>query len=114
MQRTPFSKNAYYARKTAFIEKVYECCICYNLVSLKKILKEKIALKKLTAHETLRYVIALLTYYLDELGNAKEFDENQFEYGEKTAFVECLEIIQRWEHAAENGLDFDVENRFPL
>ena len=52
-------------------------------------------MKKLTAHETLRYVIALLTYYLDELGNAKEFDENQFEYGEKTAFVECLEIIQR-------------------
>lgn len=42
MQRTPFSKNAYYARKTAFIEKVYECCICYNLVSLKEILKEKI------------------------------------------------------------------------
>lgn len=43
MQRTPFSKNAYYARKTALIEKVYECCICYNLVSLKEILKEKIA-----------------------------------------------------------------------
>lgn len=43
MSILPFSRNAYYARKQAFIEKVYNCCIALGLVSLDEILKEEIA-----------------------------------------------------------------------
>lgn len=66
------------------------------------------------AKDTLLYLKELLLFYLDEL---KEVSDNQdclFAYGEKTAYTECLEIIQLWENAAQNGLDFDIEKRYPL
>ena len=35
-------------------------------------------------------------------------------YGAKAAFTECLEIIQHWEGARWNGLDFNIEENYPL
>ena len=55
---------------------------------------------KRNAEEILKYMIS------------KENDE--FGYGEKTAYVECLEIIQQWEKAKENGLDYEIEKFFSL
>lgn len=66
---------------------------------------------KRNAEEILKYIISTFTDYLKELSE-KETDE--FGYGEKTAYVECLEIIQRWEKAKENGLDFEIEKFFSL
>ena len=43
MQETHCSRSAYYAKKEAFIQKVYNCCIARNLVSFEEILMEKIA-----------------------------------------------------------------------
>lgn len=41
MQEIHISKSAYYPKKEAFIQKVYECCIAKGLVTFEEILKEK-------------------------------------------------------------------------
>jgi len=70
---------------------------------------------KKTAEEVLAQMIALFTYYLDELQDVdKNKTDDQFAYGEKTAFVEGLEMIADWEYAEEFGLNFEVEERFAL
>ena len=51
---------------------------------------------------------------LFELKDAKSSDEDRFAYGQKTAYVEVLEILQEWKDAIIHGLDFDVEKVFPL
>ena len=71
-------------------------------------------MQKKTADELLNFMIALLTFYLEELSAASPLDADQFCYGEKTAYLECLEWIQQWEHAERNGLDFNATERFPL
>lgn len=67
-------------------------------------------MKKLTARATLIYMIKMLTECLEEL---KSTAKDGFTYGEKTA-AECLEIIQLWEESESNGLDYEIEERFPL
>ncbi len=71
-------------------------------------------MQKKTANELLIFLISLLTAYLEELSSSSALDENQFCYGEKTAYTECLEWLQEWEFAEANGLDFEIENRYPL
>lgn len=58
------------------------------------------------------YLKELLLFYLEDLKDVKE--DALFAYGEKTAYTECLEILQCWEHAATKGLDFDIEEKYPL
>ncbi len=61
--------------------------------------------------ELLKYLVDLLTDYLEELKDC----ENEFECGEKTAFVEVLEVIQLyWPKARFTDLNYDIEKRFPL
>ncbi|MDE7296665.1 MAG: hypothetical protein K2N84_05305 [Clostridia bacterium] len=43
MMDLPYSKNVYYDKKKAIIEKVYKCCISRGLVSFEEILNEEIA-----------------------------------------------------------------------
>lgn len=70
---------------------------------------------KKTAEEVLKDMIALCTAYLTDLQTVRKNEPtHQFAYGEKTAYVECLEMIGRWEHAERYGLDFVVEHRFSL
>lgn len=71
-------------------------------------------MQKKTADELLIFLISLLTAYLEELSSSSALDADLFCYGEKTAYTECLELLQQWEFAEASGLDFDVENRFPL
>lgn len=52
---------------------------------------------KLKAEETLQLAIGTLLSYLDELRDVKDGPDTEFSYGEKTAFVECLEMLQLWE-----------------
>ena len=68
-------------------------------------------MKKMNARETLLYLAELLTAYLEELRSAAK---DGFAYGEKTAYTECLEIVQLWEEAGVNGLDYKSEKRYPL
>ena len=60
------------------------------------------------------YLIDLLTDNLDELNFATGEDADQFAYGEKTAYAECLEVIQLWSESEKNGLDYAIEKKYPL
>ncbi len=63
-----------------------------------------------TAEVILRYLIELLEDYLLEINDM----DGDFSIGEKYAYIECLEIIQKWEKAGEAGLNYDIEKRFPV
>ena len=71
-------------------------------------------MEKLTAKETLLYLIDMLSLSLDELQREKRSDVDPFLYGEKTAYAECLELIQFWEGAQAHGLDYKIEKKYPL
>lgn len=38
----------------------------------------------------------------------------QFEYGERVAYTECIEWIEGWEKSKERGLNFNIEEKYPL
>ncbi len=67
---------------------------------------------KKTAEKVLIYLKKILELNLDELYESEKM--NGFIYGEKTAYVECLEIVQQWECAEDIGLDYEVEKKYPL
>lgn len=71
-------------------------------------------MQKKKSDEILSYMIDLLTEYLAELSDVRDVPAAQFAYGEKTAYTECLEILAKWENAERYGLNFNVEERFPL
>ena len=71
-------------------------------------------MKRYTAVEILNYIIELFISYLENLAEEHDPDKEQFVSGERVAYTECLEIIQCWEYARINGLDFDIEERFPV
>ena len=71
-------------------------------------------MEKRSAEEVLEMMIELLLIYIDELFEYKDVAGEQFQYGERTAYTECLEWIQLWKYAAINGLDFDIEEKYPL
>lgn len=66
------------------------------------------------ADEVLKRLIKLLLISLEELSEYQDLEGQQFEYGERLAYTECLECIQLWKGASQNGLDFDIEKRYPL
>ena len=71
-------------------------------------------MKKIPEKILLKYMIELLISYLTELADISDCPEEQFSYGEKTAYTECLEILSYWEDAETCGLNFNIEERFPL
>ncbi len=68
----------------------------------------------MTADETLSYAINYLLLILQELSEITDCPSQAFDYGQKTAFTECLEILQLWTKARNGILNFDIEKRFPL
>ena len=92
---------------------------CLGAKLVREALKELEAWKKthhgkMSAEEVLLQLIDILMTNLYELKDAKSTDPDRFAYGEKTAYVEVLEIIQDWKDAIIHGLDFVVEKVFPL
>lgn len=71
-------------------------------------------MKEQEATKVLHNMISYLTRALTELSDVSNEPSTQFAYGEKTAYVECLEWLSEWEQAAKHGLDFNVEQRYPL
>ena len=71
-------------------------------------------MKQLNAQEVLSQLIDTLLWSLEDLTKIKNTPSQQFAYGEKTAYVECLEIVQLWEQAEQYGVDFNIEQKFPL
>jgi len=70
-------------------------------------------MKKKNAVEVLGYLEKRLIVYLEELKECAATDRDRFAYGEKTAYVECLEIIQLWDASSLDSYT-SVEERFPL
>ena len=70
----------------------------------------------LSADELLRYLIGVLVQNLQEIREIENLPSSQSEFGKgmKNAYVECLETIQLWNGARANGLDYDIESRFPV
>lgn len=68
----------------------------------------------MTAKDTIIYLKDLLFFYLDDLKEVTDRQDTLFAYGEKTAYTECLEVLQLWENADRYGLDFDIEKKYPL
>ncbi len=71
-------------------------------------------MRKRNAEEVLAGLINLLLMHIEELFKYKNVEGQQFQYGERTAYTECLELIQEWEYAEVNGLDFEIEKDYPL
>lgn len=71
-------------------------------------------MQKRSAEEVLEMMIERLLLYLEELCEYKNAAEQQFEYGERTAYTECLEWIQQWKDAERKGLNFNIEKVYPL
>ena len=68
------------------------------------------------AEETLLDLIDEITMSLEELQD-EEFEVRLGVYGEgsEAGCVEILEFIrERWEDSERNGLDFDMEAKFPI
>ncbi len=68
----------------------------------------------MSAKEVLEHMAGMLLEYLEDLKEARADDADSFGYGERTAYTECLEMIQLWEGAKGIGLDFEIEKRYPL
>ena len=66
------------------------------------------------AKKTLKRIIGLLLLYLEELSPVQDLPNEQFQYGEKIAYTECLEWLQQWRKSKKYGLDFNIEKRYPL
>jgi len=64
----------------------------------------------MNSEQVLEYMIDLLLDYVDELLEGK----GDFCYGERTAYTECLEIMQHWDKAKFKGLNFGIEKKYPL
>lgn len=68
-----------------------------------------------SAEEVLKYMVGVLKINLDELSQITKNDPSyEYNCGQKTAFVECMEMIQLWARANEIGLDFDIEKVYPI
>lgn len=65
----------------------------------------------MSTDDILIFIIELFTEYLDELN---ETPRNDFIHGEMTAYVETLEILQKWERAKEFNLNYVIANKYKI
>lgn len=63
------------------------------------------------AEKILLYLVNLFTTYLDELNS---LPRNDFIHGEMTAYVETLEIIQKYQKNIVKNLDYVIEEKYKI
>jgi len=71
-------------------------------------------MKEKTAEEVLVFMIDRLLENLDDLYECVDTPETQYQYGQKVAYLDCLIMIQSWIDACQNGLDFDLTEKYKL
>ena len=59
------------------------------------------------------YMTVLLKEYLEDLSEVADTRAEQFLYGEKIAYIECLEILQGW-MKKDAALDNESERKYRL
>lgn len=67
-------------------------------------------MKKFSAEETLAYLIKTIETSLTDLMSLE--DKSDFNIGQCYGYLECLEVITRWEKAEEYDLNYNPEVRF--
>jgi len=65
----------------------------------------------MNSDQILLYLVELFTLYLDELS---ELPRNDFIHGEMTAYVETLEIIQKYQQNLTNDLNYVIETKYKI
>ena len=78
-------------------------------IALPKI-QNPILVSDLSSDNLLICMIHEICFRLDKIRSI----ENNYKKGLKTAYVECLEVIQNWEYAALFGINFDIEVLYPI
>ena len=71
-------------------------------------------MRKRNAEEVLVFMIERLLGYIEELKEYQDEAGEQFEYGERVAYTECIEWIESWEKSKERGLNFNIEEKYPI
>ncbi len=72
--------------------------------------KKPILYPNLSADDLLICMIHEICCRLDKIHSIEE----SYNKGLKTAYVECLEVIQNWEYASLFGINFDIEVLYPI
>lgn len=74
------------------------------------------AYKRMPPNKLIGYLVKTFQLSLDETEARLAFNrDDDFLLGEKTAMIECLEIIQQyWKHAKKFGLNYDIEKKYPI
>ncbi|MBQ4049500.1 MAG: hypothetical protein IJD07_02485 [Clostridia bacterium] len=62
---------------------------------------------------TLYHIVSIILDRLRELYDCNAYNYD-FVHGQKTAYVECLEIIQLYDKSSPPMLPFDIEEKFPI
>ena len=65
-----------------------------------------------SAEYTLSQMIPAIIDKLDHLKRTGSDDE--YSDGQRTAYVECLELIQKWEKSKFYNLNFHIETKYPI
>ena len=73
-------------------------------------------MKRCDSDQTLIRLIEMLRERLDEINEPLDDSDNaDFILGSKTAYVECLEMIQSvWAHIATEDLNENIEEQYPI
>lgn len=77
----------------------------YGIVSKRHILPRNLSSEKLLV--SMIETICLRLNDLDDISDLHIL-------GLKTAYVECLDIIQMWKDARQHNLDYNIEARYPI
>lgn len=65
----------------------------------------------MSTDQLILYLVSLLTDYLEELNSTPR---NDFIHGEMTAYVETLEIIQKYSPFPIDELNFVIEDKYKI
>lgn len=65
----------------------------------------------MSAKDIILYIIKLYTSYLDQLNS---LPRNDFIHGEMTAYVETLEIIQKYQVNISKDLNYVIEEKYKI
>ncbi len=65
-----------------------------------------------TTDKIIQRIKEYLERCLDEL--YEETETNDFIYGAKSAYVECLELLQSLKSSKRLGLHYNIEEKYPL
>ena len=71
-------------------------------------------MEKEYAENVLKVLVQNLLMGFEDFFSCSDNELVQFQCGEKIVHVECLECIQMWDKAAQNGLNFKISNRYTL